>query len=615
MPDALITKAQRTRVLDKAVSTAPNPGCREGSRRILARGQPARRYWSCMSHGDIHRRVGSLLLLATLLVGIAWILVLPPFEGFDETMHYSSLREIADRQTIPVYGKSRVAAVVERYGAKAPLPYLQAHGVAVERPMSYRDFMQDDAAREEFVASFATAPDVPRRFEPGSSLNWQAQHPPLYYLLLAPLMRASDGVSLVMQMTALRVASWIMAVAGLAAGVWGTARHVRRLDCSKCALAEAVPASGTQSASSLSLSALPAACLAYPFLVPMFFPEFARIGNDSLCLLIFGACWALMLSMLRQPTSLWHAAALGACLGAGLLTKAFFVPLSLGMVGCLAWSAWQSIGSGTARRTALGHVGVTAATALLVGGWWYVVAYLQHGAFTGSNDVIALEQNGGLLAGLRAHFDWQHLARSVAGFVATWYFGGTWTLARLPIWMYVPGLAAIAMMCAVAVRWLRVPGARPLTTAALWVIAPLLGAFACYMLVRIAGGSQGHGTPGWYMNILAPACAVPLGAGLIAVARWPRVPWLAMAMWAWMVSFVLASFWMHAALYAGVAVKDMETRQLSCPDGWSSLLDVAEIHSRLSVFGWPTASLICVGGGALLALLAASLHRRSARRT
>jgi hypothetical protein len=280
-----------------------------------------------------HRRHGALLLAATLLVGMAWILVTPPFEGFDETAHYSSLREIADTGAIPRYGQSRIATVVDAYGAQAPLPYMQQHGVPLARPMSYRDFAGDDVARAAFVSDFASVPGMPRNFTAGTSLNWQAQHPPLYYLALAPLVRATDGMSLVMQMMVLRTASWLMAVAGLAVGVWGTARYMRESALDKCCAARPGEVGRTPAACTLWWCALPSACLAYPFFMPMFFPEFARIGNDSLCLLIFGACWALMLSMLGPKASRWHAAALGTCLGAGLLTKAFFIPISIGAAG------------------------------------------------------------------------------------------------------------------------------------------------------------------------------------------------------------------------------------------------------------------------------------------
>lgn len=508
-------------------------------------------------------------------------------------MHYSSIRQVADTHTLPTYGHSRIARMVEEYGERAPLPFMQRHGVRLERPMSYRDFMQDEVARGAFLKEFASAPELPRQFVPGSGLNWQAQHPPLYYIVLIPLLRATDGMSLVAQMMSLRVASWLMALAGLALGVWGTARFMRRHRRALRVTDAKVDQDG----------ALPAACLAYPIFVPMFFPEFARLGNDALCLLIFGAVWTLLLSMLDRPPSLARAAALGACLGAGLLTKAFFIPITAGVAGCLASSAWRARASGMSRTRALGAVAAAAAVALTIGGWWYAIAYTQHGVLSGSHDLIMLDREGGLLAGLKEHFAWRHVGRGIAAFIVTGYFAGTWTLARLPELMYAPGLVAIGLMCVAALRARRDPGVGRLVAAMLWVLLPTLGGFAYHLLSRIAGGTQGHGTSGWYVSILAPACAVPMAAGMIAIAGWRRAAWVAPLLWALMMAFLVAAFWLHAALFAGVAVKDMNTRHLACPDGWLSLLDVVEIHSRLAVFGWPSASVMCLCAGTLLALL------------
>jgi hypothetical protein len=64
-----------------------------------------------------------LLTTAVLLVGIAQLLVLPPFEGFDETAHYSYVLEIADTRAIPVFGRSTIAKVVQDYHRWGPMPY------------------------------------------------------------------------------------------------------------------------------------------------------------------------------------------------------------------------------------------------------------------------------------------------------------------------------------------------------------------------------------------------------------------------------------------------------------------------------------------------------------
>ena len=42
------------------------------------------------------------MLAAVLLVGIGYLSILPPFEGFDEYVHYSSVRQVADTRTVPI---------------------------------------------------------------------------------------------------------------------------------------------------------------------------------------------------------------------------------------------------------------------------------------------------------------------------------------------------------------------------------------------------------------------------------------------------------------------------------------------------------------------------------
>src|SRR5262249_57516728 len=41
------------------------------------------------------------LLLASLLIGLAHVAYLPPFEGFDEVGHYSYIEQIAKTRTLP----------------------------------------------------------------------------------------------------------------------------------------------------------------------------------------------------------------------------------------------------------------------------------------------------------------------------------------------------------------------------------------------------------------------------------------------------------------------------------------------------------------------------------
>ena len=65
------------------------------------------------------RAVVSMLFLATLLIGLAQVALLPPWEGFDETAHFSFIQQIADTGTWPT-GKEPLSQDVEASSRKTP---------------------------------------------------------------------------------------------------------------------------------------------------------------------------------------------------------------------------------------------------------------------------------------------------------------------------------------------------------------------------------------------------------------------------------------------------------------------------------------------------------------
>jgi len=70
--------------------------------------------------GQHHSRTELFLATFILFLGLGYLAILPPFEGFDETAHYSSIRQIADTATIPFYGSSFIDQKIEQYMKAAP---------------------------------------------------------------------------------------------------------------------------------------------------------------------------------------------------------------------------------------------------------------------------------------------------------------------------------------------------------------------------------------------------------------------------------------------------------------------------------------------------------------
>ena len=122
--------------------------------------------------------------------------------------------------------------------------------------MTYPSFFANPAAVAHYEVYRISPPQ--ERFTPGADENYEAQHPPLYYLLMAAIMRAADGFSFVDQILILRLVSYILAWTGFALGWYATQSYSGKL----------IP------------QGVATGYLFFPFVVPMFFSEFARIGND-----------------------------------------------------------------------------------------------------------------------------------------------------------------------------------------------------------------------------------------------------------------------------------------------------------------------------------------------
>jgi hypothetical protein len=155
-----------------------------------------------------------LLLLAGALAGLAAALILPPLEGFDEIAHWSSLQQVADTGSDPRYGIDTVSTDLFRY--RGPIPY-GAPGL----PAPTETYQ---AYRHAGAPALVMHAGVYGRSRPGGGFrNWEAQHPPLYYRLLAPLFAATRGLLLRDQVLALRLASWSLALCGLLVAALGGA--------------------------------------------------------------------------------------------------------------------------------------------------------------------------------------------------------------------------------------------------------------------------------------------------------------------------------------------------------------------------------------------------------
>jgi len=498
-----------------------------------------------------------LLLLTVGLLGIAHVAFLPPFEGTDERGHWSYIQQLADTGLAPRVGTAMISADVDAY----PGPDALMTG-----GRAYRDFFA------------APVPDmraaVERQYAPGEFLNWEAEHPPLYYLLLAPLYLMAKDWSWPSHMLLLRLMSWSFAFAGFSIGCVATQRAL------------------------LSLGVAPAVRLlvpAWPLMFPQFFPEMARLGNDSLCLLLVSIAWCFVLQGLGNPKPV-AAIGLGLALGLGLLTKAFFWPVGAGALAVLVVAGIRER-DGRYVATAV----IAAAIAIAVGGAWYLRNLAVTGSFFGAFDFILSSQAGGTWDRLVARFgpdEVRIVLRGLAVLSGSFAWAGTASLAMLPRIFTAPLVLLAILPLGV---WLWHINRRPaLVMAPLLLALPLLLGLLYHVLTQAPFGENRIGTPGWYFHILFAPLAFALALG------WrPNLLFRGLLVYA--IAFHAVCWATQLSVFSGCAYKPGPHLSLQL-DASSCLISPA----NLAVLGEPWlgavafAGAVIAGAGALLAARAAT---------
>jgi len=506
-----------------------------------------------------------LYLLSIFLIGVGYIAIMPPFEGFDETAHYASIRQIADTGTIPFFGESYLPRDVVDYGG--PLAY-STQEPPFDLGLTYAKFFADPALVARFVQDYRR-PHARPSFVPSDKINWEAQHPPLYYAMLAPVLRLVESAPLVSQILVLRLVSYLLAIAGVFFGL------------------EAI-----RSAGKFVRPAAETGFAVYPIMLPMFFPEFARMGNDSLCLLLAGLTALFLTKEFANERSIAWPIALGVNLALGLLTKAFFIPITFAIGVFLLIRLWQlRDGNGRLRlRNGL----VTAAIAILIGGGWYLRDYLSYGDFSGSADAIRIVAEGGIWANLKQHHSLFAFAHAISVMIVTWIWAGTWSFVRMSTLLYVPLLALVAVtICGFAVRLRSTPLSNPEWLSVLLFVC-LFGGLLVHVLDMVELGWGGTG--GWYLHLLMPWVAPALGLGVEALVQraWSRAVFVVFLCYAAL--FQMVALWAQIALFTGCAVKG-DDKYYSFPGSAFCLDQAITIYDRMAIIGWPVLAIVGFGGG------------------
>lgn len=321
--------------------------------------------------------------------------VLPVWEGYDEWGHFGTIRLVAMRgQALP----PRDSPLPRDVGASlnlVPLPW--AWRDAASPAVTHDQFWQlPPNQRETRETDFRV---LPRAWQwEGSDSPYrshEAYQPPLYYWVMAPLMRLLGGAGIARQLLAVRWFGALLASFTIPL----TFRIAREL---------------------LGDDRLAVGCAAVVAAMPGFALVAGHSGNDCLAAPIFALLIWYGVRIARGDAGIREQLALGAALGLGLLTKAYFLTAIPPVAALAIWKL---------RRRAVAPLGL----ALLLSGWWYARSYLQTGTPTGLTDfVMAGNAHAGVLGSLFA-IRWTRAIDSI------WFshlYAGGWSFLLVRSWMY-----------------------------------------------------------------------------------------------------------------------------------------------------------------------------------
>lgn len=292
----------------------------------------------------------AVLWIVCVLKGLAYLSANPAFEGFDEPWHYGYIQEIREQGRLPGLDTSRLSRELERSFACLPTPF---NPESLPRHETYWSLSAEE--RLSMQQALRAIPMASRAI-PSSIEQYEAQQPPLYYLLCAPVYWIMEGRDLLEILFACRLFSVLLASLTVPLGY----AALRRWFAGHPHLALAVPA--------------------VVVFMPVFYFDTSRVGNDALGVPLFTALLWACGTFWREDWQARRTAVMGILLGLGLLTKAYFLSA---LPPVIALFALKWIYQRPTAKTFLGQLLLFGLVAACAGGWWYLRNLIVYGSFSG----------------------------------------------------------------------------------------------------------------------------------------------------------------------------------------------------------------------------------------
>lgn len=311
-----------------------------------------------------------LLVSYALANALLYSALLPLWEGFDELFHFGYVQYLANGQGFPDPRASFLSREIGSSLSIAPASNIVQRNLPEVR--TYSEYFALSMGQSAAIEAQLHNIRPEWRWQSSHFLNYEAQHPPLAYALLALPERALARIPLLSRVLVLRITG---AFAGMLILYFGA----------------------TQLLSQLGLrDPWKNAAIFCTFSSQMMWATLAHVANDWLSVPLTVWSLALMVQYWKSPR-LRSAALVGGALALGLLTKAYFIALlPVAVVLCLMRKRFKDLC-------------LLSAIVIVAAGPWYARNILLYGTLTGTQESRA---GVGALAVIHAApaFDWPSVA-------------------------------------------------------------------------------------------------------------------------------------------------------------------------------------------------------------
>jgi hypothetical protein len=445
----------------------------------------------------------ALLWIAFVIRGSFYAAVLPIWEGYDEPYHFAYLQYLVAKHTPPTLA-TPVSRQIDASLHVLPLPWMLSLQ-AIPKPLyTHEKYWNLVPAEREFLQKqFKELPSQWSR-EPSPEVfqNYEAQQPPLYYLLCWPLLLVLKNQSLAAQVLGVRIAGIVLASLAIPLGF---------------VLIQRVTESATVAARIISLV----------IVMPELYINLARVSNEALSIVLYSALLYGLVRFPQQLPKVWTMLLGGIALGLGLLTKAYFLT---------AIPAFFLIAIFFVSRHPQHYrrILVSCLTAgmlcVVIAGPWYFRVHRETGSWSGLQPATLVHHSAlGVIASI-PRVNWRS---GVLSIVISHIWFGAWSFLRLPrLWYIGFGivyLLALAGLVRLGLR-LRSHSAGVMLSADAFFVLICFYAFFClglaYDILLLFVSVGASSSTGWYMYCLVLGEAMLLYFGLQALLPAHRFRWV-----------------------------------------------------------------------------------------